>query len=72
MKSERDTPETLKKFGIAMSLGTMFVSYVAAGGLVGYFLQQWLEVGDWVFILCFMLGIAGAIYHLFKAAARLN
>jgi F0F1-type ATP synthase assembly protein I len=72
MRNKGDTPEMLKKFGIAMSLGTMFVSYVAAGGIVGYFLQKWLGIGEWVFILCFMLGIAGAIYHLFKAAARLN
>jgi hypothetical protein len=72
MKTKGDTPETLKKFGMAMSLGTLFISYVAAGGILGYYLDKWLDTGNTMFLICFPLGIAGAIYNLFKIAARLN
>jgi ATP synthase protein I len=63
--------ETIKKFGVAASLGTVFVSYVAAGSLIGYFLDKWLGTSPWLFLLFFAIGIGGGIYNVFKLAARL-
>ena len=72
MMGKGDTPEMIKKFGIAMSLGTLFVSYVIAGGILGYYLDEWLGTAPWMFLLFFMLGTGGAIYRVLKVAARLN
>ncbi len=72
MRGEKDDPgEALKKFGVAASLGTIFVSYVAAGLLIGYFLDKWLGTSPWLFLLFFAIGVGGAIYNVFKLAARL-
>jgi ATP synthase protein I len=70
-RGKNDPGETIKKFGIAASLGTVFVSYVAAGLLIGYFLDRWLGTSPWLFLLFFAIGVGGAIYNVFKLAARL-
>jgi len=72
MKANKDRPgETIKKFGIAASLGTIFVSYVAAGFAIGYFLDKWLGTSPWLFLLFFAIGLGGGIYNVFKLSARL-
>ncbi|MBI3951600.1 MAG: AtpZ/AtpI family protein [Acidobacteria bacterium] len=72
MMGKGDPPEMLKKFGMAMTLGTVFISYILAGGLIGYFLDKWLGTSPWMFLLFFFLGMGGAIYKVFKLAAKLN
>lgn len=67
-----DPPDLFKKFGLAMTLGTVFVSYVLAGGVIGHFLDKWLGTTPWMFLIFFFLGMGGAIYNAFKIAARLN
>lgn len=70
--AKSDTPEQLKKFGIAMSLGTVFISYILAGGLIGHYLDKWLGTAPWMFLIWFALGVGGAIYQAFRISARLN
>jgi ATP synthase protein I len=72
MRSKDDTPAMIKKFGMAMTLGTLFISYVAAGGILGYYMDKWWGTTPWMFLLFFTLGIGGAIYNVFKMAARLQ
>ncbi len=68
---KNDPGETVKRFGVAASLGTIFVSYVVAGLLIGYFLDRWLGTSPWLFLLFLMIGIGGGIRAVFKLAARL-
>jgi ATP synthase protein I len=72
MNGKSDPPEMMKKFGMAMALGTAFFSYIVAGGVVGYFLDQWLGTSPWMLIIFFLIGVGGAIYNVFKIAARLD
>jgi ATP synthase protein I len=71
MFGKGDTPELIKKFGMAAALGTVFVSYVAAGVIIGYYLDKWLGTTPWMFLLFMTIGTGGAIYQVFKMAARL-
>jgi len=72
MMGKGDPPDMLKKFGLAMTLGTVFVSYVFAGGLIGYFLDKWLGTSPWMFLIFFFIGTGGAIYQVFRIAAKLD
>jgi ATP synthase protein I len=72
MMGKGDPPNMLKKFGLAMTLGTVFVSYILAGGVIGHFLDKWLGTSPWMFLIFFFLGTGGAIYQVFKIAAKLN
>jgi ATP synthase protein I len=72
MRGKGDTPEMMKKFGLAMSLGTVFISYILAGGVIGYFLDKWLGTNPWMFLIFFVLGVGGAIYQTFRISAKLN
>jgi ATP synthase protein I len=67
-----DTPEQVKKFGMAMAIGTIFISYILAGGVIGYFLDKWLGTSPWLFLVFFVLGMGGAIYKVFQLSAKLN
>jgi ATP synthase protein I len=71
MFGKGDAPELIKKFAMATALGTVFVSYVIAGIIIGYYLDKWLGTTPWMFLLFMTIGTGGAIYQVFKLAARL-
>jgi len=49
-----------------MELPFTFVAAVAVGGLIGYFLDQWLHTGPWLMILFGAFGFAGGILEILK------
>jgi len=65
MMGKGDPPDMLKKFGLAMTLGTVFVSYVFAGGLIGYFLTNGWEPRRGCFSSFSLLGPAGPFTRCF-------
>lgn len=64
--------EQLKKFGWATALGLVFLSNVAAGVLIGYYLDRWLGTSPWLFLLFLFIGMAAAIYNVLRIAARME
>ena len=67
-----DSPElekaksTSSQLATAMELPFTFVAAVAAGGLIGYFLDLWLHTGPWLMILLGCFGFAGGILEILK------
>lgn len=72
MARKGSPPDIFKKAGMAMALGTLFLSYILAGGLIGYYLDKWLGTTPWMFFVFFFIGTGGAIYNVFRMAARLK
>ena len=50
----------------AMELPFTFVAAVAVGGLIGYFLDQWLHVTPWLMIIFGCFGFAGGILEIIR------
>ncbi|PYU14098.1 MAG: hypothetical protein DMG37_08465 [Acidobacteria bacterium] len=57
---------TSSQMATAMELPFTFVAAVVVGGLIGYFLDQWLHTGPWLMILFGCLGFAGGILEILK------
>lgn len=52
----------------AMRLGVEMMAGVAVGGVLGHFLDRWLNTAPWLFIACFFLGAAAGYRNLLRAA----
>ena len=50
----------------AMELPFTFVAAIAVGGLIGYFLDQWLHTGPWLMIVFGGFGFAGGILEIVR------
>jgi ATP synthase protein I len=57
---------TSSQMATAMELPFTFVAAVVVGGLIGYFLDQWLHTGPWLMIVLGCFGFAGGILEIMK------
>lgn len=62
--SLRKVQTTSTQLSSAMELPFTFVAAVAVGGLIGYFLDQWLHTGPWLMVVFGGLGFAGGILEI--------
>ena len=62
--SHKKAQNTSTQLANAMELPFTFVAAVAVGGLIGYFLDQWLHTGPWFMAIFGALGFAGGILEI--------
>jgi ATP synthase protein I len=60
---------TSNQLATAMELPFTFVGAVAAGGLIGYFLDNWMHTSPWLMIVLGGLGFAGGILEISRRFA---
>jgi ATP synthase protein I len=68
-----DTPAprpTSDASGLArgLRLSTELVAGVVVGGLIGWFLDRWLGISPWAFIVFVLLGFAAGMLNLMRSA----
>ena len=51
-----------------LRLSTELVAGVIVGGLIGWFLDRWLGISPWGFIVFLLLGFAAGILNLMRSA----
>jgi ATP synthase protein I len=54
--------------GQALRLSAEFVSGVAAGGIIGYLVDQLFGIAPWGLIVCLMLGFCAGMLNLMRAS----
>ena len=57
-----------KALGQALRLSAEFVSGVAAGGIVGWLVDQLFGIAPWGLIVCIILGFCAGMLNLMRAA----
>jgi F0F1-type ATP synthase assembly protein I len=62
----RKGQDTSAQLANAMELPFTFVAAVAVGGLIGYFLDQWLHTSPWLMIVFGGFGFAGGILEIMR------
>jgi ATP synthase protein I len=67
----RDNSEQ-SKVALAFSVGTVVVSNIIGGVVVGYLLDRWLKTAPWLLLAGIVLGTVGAFASLFRIVSRLN
>lgn len=60
------------KLALAFSVGTVVVSNIVGGVVVGYLLDRWLKTGPWLLLGGIVLGAIGALASLVRIVSRLN
>lgn len=57
--------------GIASVIGLHMVSGLLVGGVIGYFLDEWLGTGPWLKLVFFLFGVAAGFYNVYLDTMRL-
>lgn len=65
---ENSPPPPPSAFSVAADL----LGGVAAGGIIGYFLDKTLATLPLFFILCLLLGACGGFYNIIRQSSRAN
>jgi ATP synthase protein I len=57
-----------RAMGQGMKAAAELIGGVVVGGVIGWFLDQWLGTRPWLFILFFMLGTAAGMLNIVRSA----
>jgi ATP synthase protein I len=60
------------RLALAFSVGTVVVSNIIGGVVVGYLLDRWLKTAPWLLLAGIVLGSIGAFAALYRIVSRLN
>lgn len=60
------------KLALAFSIGTVVVSNIVGGVVVGILLDRWLKTSPWLLLTGIVLGSFGAFAGLYRIVSRLN
>ena len=55
-----------------LRLSTELVAGVVVGGLIGWFLDRWLGISPWAFIVFLLLGFVAGLINLMRSAGVLS
>jgi ATP synthase protein I len=56
----------------ALRLALEMVTALAVGGLIGWFLDDWLKTGPWLFLVFLLLGVAAGIRNAYRIACQMT
>jgi len=59
-----------RQFAMAMELPFIIVAAVAIGGLIGYFLDQWLHTKPFLMLVFGFLGFFGGLRDMLRRASK--
>lgn len=73
-KDSDDGSAAVRTRGMAYGLrmASELVGAVLVGGMIGYFLDQWLGTTPWLFLVLFFLGFAAGIVNVLRSFSRLQ
>ena len=59
-----------RQFAMALELPFVMVATVAVGGVIGYFLDQWLHTKPYLMLVCGILGFFAGLRDMLRRAAK--
>jgi ATP synthase protein I len=71
-KSSEEQRASSDAMNRAMRMGVEFVSGIAVGSIIGYFLDRWLGTMPWLFVICFFLGTAAGFKTMLRTAQTMT
>jgi ATP synthase protein I len=72
-KKRREVPSAAGRgaaMGRGMRIATELVAGVIVGGVLGWYLDQWLGTKPWLFIVFFLLGTAAGMLNIIRQASQ--
>ena len=65
------TADTMRTIGALSTVGFSMVLAVVIGAGIGYLLMTQFGLGQWVFFLFFVMGVAAGILNVYRTAGRI-
>ncbi len=65
------TADTMRTLGALSTVGFSMVLAVVIGAGIGYLLMTQFGLGQWVFFLFFVFGVAAGILNVYRTAGRI-
>ena len=62
--------DSMRQIGALSTVGLSFVLAIAIGVGIGYVLMTNFGLGNWVFLLFFVLGVVAGILNVYRTANR--
>jgi ATP synthase protein I len=59
-----------RQFAMALELPFVMVATVAVGGVIGYFLDQWLHTKPYLMLVCGFLGFFAGLRDMLRRVAK--
>ncbi len=67
-----DSAARSRGMAYGLRMASELVGGVIVGGLIGYFLDQWLGTTPWLFLVFFFVGFAAGILNVVRGFTRLQ
>lgn len=71
-KPAGDTPRDMSGVGVGLRIAVDLVAGVAAGVLIGWYLDSWLETKPWFLLLFTILGFCAGLLNVYRTARQLE
>lgn len=71
-QEQADTPSRSGPLGQALRLGTEMAAALVVGGVIGWFLDSWLDTKPWLLLLFLVLGLAAGLMNAYRTAMLLQ
>ena len=69
---QKDSAIRARGMAYGLRMASELVGAVLVGGLIGYFLDQLLGSGPWLFLVFFLLGFAAGVLNVIRGFDRLQ
>ena len=71
-ESDEDRATRARGMAYGLRMASELVGAVLVGGLIGYFLDQWLGTSPWLFLVFFFVGFAAGVLNVVRGFTRLQ
>lgn len=65
-RAQREARRVARQSALALELPFTLVGAVAVGGVLGYFLDQWLHTAPWLMVVLGAFGFAGGVREVVR------
>ena len=67
-----DQPRDVSGVGVGLRIAVDLVAGVAAGVLIGFYLDRWLETKPWLLLLFTIIGFCAGLLNVYRTARQLE
>lgn len=69
-QGDKSPVDWVRQIAVALDLPFLLIGAVIGGGLIGYFLDQWLHTSPWLMMVFGLIGFIGGLRAVLQTLAQ--